>query len=131
MSVHPTSPAQVLLVEDDDDAREMFADALRMTGYKVRTAADGLAELRMLEAFEADVVVVDLALPIANGFDVLNELRSVKRTHHLPVIAISGNERRLQEAKAKNPGFFAILAKPFDPQRLVRIVDRARRHVLN
>jgi two-component system alkaline phosphatase synthesis response regulator PhoP len=127
VSVHPIPPAQVLLVEDDDNAREMFADALRMTGYRVRTAADGLAGLRMVEAFHPDVVVVDLALPIATGFDVLNELRSLGRTQHTPVIAISGNERRLQEAKA-NPEFFGILAKPFDPQRLVRMVDRARRH---
>jgi DNA-binding response OmpR family regulator len=130
VSVHPGSPAQVLLVEDDDNAREMFADALRITGYTVRTAADGLAGLRMLEAFEPDVVVVDLALPIASGFDVLNELRSVERTHHTPVIAISGNEGWLQEAKA-NPEFFGILEKPFDPQRLVRMVDRARRHAHN
>jgi two-component system alkaline phosphatase synthesis response regulator PhoP len=122
--------AQVLLVEDDDDAREMFATALRMTGYQVRTAADGLAGLRMLEAFDPDVVVVDLALPIASGFDVLNELRSTERTHHTPVIAISGNERGLQEAK-RNPEFFGILAKPFDPQTLVRMVDRAHRHIHN
>jgi two-component system alkaline phosphatase synthesis response regulator PhoP len=126
-ALHPIAAAQVLLVEDDDTAREMFAKALRMTGYHVRTAADGLAGLRMLEAFEPDVVVVDLALPIASGFDVLNELRSTERTHHTPVIAISGNERGLQEARA-NPEFFAILEKPFDPQNLVRMVDRAHRH---
>ena len=120
----------MLLVEDDDDAREMLATALRMTGYQVRTAADGLAGLRMLEAFEPDVVVVDLALPIASGFDVLNELRSTGRTHHTPVIAISGNERGLREARG-NPEFFGILAKPFDPQNLVRMVDRAHRHAHN
>ena len=121
----------MLLVEDDDNAREMFADALRISGYRVRTAADGLAGLRMLESFEPDVVVVDLLLPIASGFDILNELRAIERTHHTPVIAISGNEARLQEAKA-NPEFFAILAKPFDPQRLVRMVGRAhRRYVQN
>jgi DNA-binding response OmpR family regulator len=120
----------VLLVEDDDEAREMFAAALRMTGYQVRTAADGLAGLRMVEAFQPDVVVVDLALPIASGFDVLNELRAAKRTHHTPVIAISGNEHGLREAK-RHSGFFGILSKPFDPQALVRMVDRAHRHMHN
>ena len=126
---HP-HPVQVLLVEDDASAREIFAEALRMTGHKVRTAADGLAGLRLLEAFEPDVVVVDLALPIASGFEVLDELRSTQRTHHTPVIAISGNEQGLQRARA-NPEFFGILAKPFDPQRLVRMVDRAHRHTHN
>ena len=120
----------MLLVEDDDSARELFASALRITGHQVRTAADGLAGLRLLEAFEPDVVVVDLALPIASGFDVLNELRSAERTHHTPVIAISGNERGLAQARS-NPEFFAILEKPFDPQRLVRVVDRAHRQTHN
>jgi DNA-binding response OmpR family regulator len=116
----------VLLFEDDDSAREIMATALRMTGHQVRTAPDGLAGLRMLEVFEPDVVVVDLTLPIASGFEVLEELRSVERTVHTPVIAISGNERGLQRARA-NPEFFAILQKPFDPQSLVRMVDRAHR----
>jgi CheY-like chemotaxis protein len=98
-----------------------------MTGHKVRTAADGLAGLRVLEAFEPDVVVVDLALPIASGFEVLDELRSAPRTHDTPVIAISGNEQGLRRARM-NPEFFGILAKPFDPQQLVRMVDRAHRH---
>jgi DNA-binding response OmpR family regulator len=120
----------VLLVEDDDSAREALATALRMTGYHVRTAADGLAGLRILEAFDPDVVVVDLALPIASGFDVLSEMRSTRRTHDTPVIAISGHDRRLREARA-NPDFFGILEKPFDPENLVRLVDRARRHAHN
>jgi CheY-like chemotaxis protein len=130
VSAFYSQPVQVLLVEDDESAREIFAAALRMTGHKVRTAADGLAGLRLLEAFEPDVVVVDLALPIASGFEVLDELRSARRTHHTPVIAISGNEQDLRQAWA-NPQFFAILAKPFDPQRLVRMVDRAHRHTHN
>jgi DNA-binding response OmpR family regulator len=121
-------PAQVLLVEDDDQARETFAAALRLTGYHVRTASDGLAGLRVLETFEPDVVIVDLSMPIASGFDVLNELRAVSRTLNTPVIAISGNDRGLKLAKA-NPEFFATIQKPFDPETLVRIVDRARRHV--
>ncbi len=101
-----------------------------MTGYQVRTAADGLAGLRLLEAFEPDIVVLDLALPIASGFEVLDELRSAERTHHTPVIAISGNEGGLARARS-NPEFFAILEKPFDPQNLVRLVDRAHRHTHN
>ena len=126
--MHPAYSAHVLLVEDDDSAREILAKALRMTGYQVRTAADGLAGLRMLEAFEPDVVIVDLLLPVASGFEVLDELRAVERTQHTPVIAISGSESGLKRARS-NPEFFGILEKPFDPQNLVRMVDRAHRHV--
>ncbi len=112
---------QVLLVEDDDSAREMLATALRLRGYHVRTAADGLAALRLLDDFDPDAVVMDLLLPIASGFEVLHELRAGSATRTLPVIAISGHERGLTLAR-ENPEFFAVLQKPFEPEALVRIV---------
>ena len=117
---------QVLLVEDDDSARTMFADALRLTGFYVRTASDGLGGLRQLELFDPDVIVLDLGLPIASGFEVLHELRGVPRTSKTPVIAISGLERGIGLAK-ENPEFFATMPKPFDPEALVRVVARAIR----
>lgn len=122
------SHGQVLLVEDDERAREMFAAALRLTGFYVRTAADGLLGLRQLESFDPDVIVLDLGLPVASGFEVLHELRAVPRTRTTPVIAISGLERGLRLAMA-NPEFFATIPKPFDPEALVRVVSRAvRKH---
>ena len=122
------SRTQVLIVEDDDTARTMYATALTESGYQVRTAPDGLAGLRLLEAFEPDVVVLDLGLPIATGFDVLHELRAAARTHNTPVIAISGNDAGLKLAKA-NPEFFATIPKPFDPDTLVHLVGRASRQL--
>ena len=116
--------SHVLLVEDDDTTREMLAAALRLTGYQVRTAADGLGGLRLLDAYSPDVVVLDLGLPIASGFEVLQEIRNSTTTKHTPVIAISGLDRGVQQAKA-NPDFFATLPKPFDPETLVRLVNRA------
>jgi DNA-binding response OmpR family regulator len=117
---------RVLIVEDDSSAREMIAQALRLTGYLVRTAADGLAALRQVEAFEPDVVVLDLGLPIASGFEVLHEIRSAPKTVETPVIAISGLVNGVKLAKA-NPEFFDILPKPFDPDTLIRMVKRAFR----
>ena len=118
---------QVLLVEDDDAAREMFAAALRLAGYHVRTASDGVSGLRVVEFFDPDVIVLDLGLPAATGFEVLHELRSDPRTRRTPVIAMSGHDRGVRLARA-NPEFFAILPKPFDPDALVQIVARALQH---
>lgn len=115
---------QVLLIEDDGAMREMIATSLRMRGFHVREAADGLAGLRLLEAYDPDVVVVDLGLPIASGFDVVTELRAVASTRMTPVIAISGFEDQLKVAK-ESPDFIAALSKPFDPEALVRAVERA------
>jgi two-component system response regulator RpaA len=116
-----------LIVEDDDATREMLATALKMTGYRVRSAPDGLAGLRLLEAYEPDVVVLDLNLPIATGFDVLTELRAVAKTRSTPVIAISGMDASLKAAR-ENREFVATIPKPFEPEAIVRAVERAIRH---
>lgn len=118
----PSSKSKVLLVEDDEAAALMYATALRLEGFQVRTASDGLSALRMLEAFEPDVVILDLKLPMASGFEVLHELRSSRRA--LPVIAVSGHEEGLTLAR-QNPDFFAALRKPFDPDDLIGVTRRA------
>lgn len=115
---------QVLIIEDDAAMREMIATSLRIRGFHVREAADGLAGLRLLEAYDPDVVVLDLGLPIATGFDVVKELRAVAGTRLTPVIAISGFEDQLKVAK-ESLDFIAALSKPFDTEALARVVERA------
>jgi len=120
------APKEILIIEDDEATREMLATALKMQGYRVRSAPDGLAGLRLLEAYEPDVVVLDLNLPIASGFDVLTELRAVTKTRLTPVIAISGMDEYLKAARA-NRDFVATIPKPFEPEVIVRAVERAVR----
>ena len=115
---------QVLVIEDDAAMREMIVTSLRLRGFHVREAGDGLAGLRLLEAYDPDVVVLDLGLPVASGFDVVKELRAVAGTRLTPVIAISGFDDHLKQAK-ESPDFLTALAKPFDPEALIRAVERA------
>ena len=121
-----TTQKEILIIEDDAALREMLATALRMNGFRVRTAGDGLAGLRLLEAYEPDVVVLDLNLPIATGFDVLKELRAVTKTRLTPVIAISGMDQYLKAARDQHD-FVATIPKPFEPEAVVRAVERAIR----
>lgn len=114
--------AKVVIVEDDEALRELLAATLRMHGYYVRTAADGLSGLRVLEVIDADVIVLDLRLPLCSGFEMLHEVRSSNR--RIPVIAISGDTHAIDLAKA-NPDVFITLPKPFDPEALVHGISRA------
>jgi DNA-binding response OmpR family regulator len=120
----PLARTKVLLVEDDEATCTLYATALRMDGFLVRTASDGLAALQTLEVFEPDVVILDLKLPIASGFEVLHELRATRARVTLPVIAVSGHERGLELAR-RNPEFYAALQKPFDPNDLIGVTRRA------
>jgi DNA-binding response OmpR family regulator len=113
---------KVLLVEDDEAALAMYATALRMEGFHIRTARDGVTALRILESFEPDVVILDLKLPLASGFEVLHDLRATSL--RMPVIAVSGHETGIEQAK-RDPGFFAALRKPFDPGDLIAVTRRA------
>lgn len=119
-------PKQVLVIEDDDSLRNLIAVTLRMRGFFVREAADGLAGLRVLEAYDPDVVILDLGLPIASGFDVMNEVRAAQ-TRLTPVIVISGFEERLEVAR-KSLDVAATLAKPLEMEQLVRTVERVTLH---
>jgi DNA-binding response OmpR family regulator len=118
----PHSKCKVLLVEDDEATLAMYATALRMEGFQVRTALDGVSALRILESFHPDVAILDLKLPMASGFEVLHELRATQLK--IPVIAVSGHEPGLELAK-RNPDFFAALRKPFDPDDLIGVTRRA------
>ena len=115
---------KVLLVEDDDATCRMYAEALRMEGFSVRTAGDGVSALRVIEAFDPDVVILDLRLPLASGFEVLHELRSEGLRLSAPVIAVSGEEQGIERAR-QNPEFYAALRKPFDPDDLIGVTRRA------
>jgi two-component system, OmpR family, response regulator len=122
---NPFSRRKILLVEDDEVALTMYASALRMEGFQVRTAPDGLTALRVAESFDPDVVILDLRLPMASGFDVLHDLRATSL--RMPVIAVSGHDPGI-EAAQRDPGFFAALRKPFDPTELVAMTRRALQH---
>lgn len=113
---------KVLLVEDDEATLALYASALRMDGFQVRTATDGVLALRIVESFEPDVVILDLGLPMASGFEVLRDMRATQ--FRMPVIAVSGHEPGLAMAR-RDPNFFAAMQKPLDPADLVTLTRRA------
>ena len=121
MNVPPT----VLLIEDDDASRELFAHALTSAGWTVRAAGDGLSGLRILDIFTPAVIVLDMVLPAASGLHVLDQLKV--RACTAPVVAISGHESGLETARAHD-GVLALIRKPFTADELVRTVERARAH---
>jgi DNA-binding response OmpR family regulator len=118
-----TPLGNVLVVEDDSATRELFVYALELAGWHVRSAADGLSGLRILDVFNPDVIVLDMRLPAADGVSVLDNLTA--RSVRAPVIAISGYDDAIETARA-HPHVLAMIRKPFEPQELVRTVAKAK-----
>lgn len=83
--------AHILIVDDAEDLREMFAHYLAREGYRVSTAGDGNEALEKAFGLMPDLVLLDAWLPEISGLDVLHQLKSNARTTHIPVVVLTGH----------------------------------------
>ncbi|WLI90880.1 response regulator [Massilia sp. R2A-15] len=112
----------VLLIEDNEDGREMMATMLDAYGYSVQQAADGVQGVQMAHAGAPDVALVDIGLPGIDGYEVARRLRGSDTTRHIRLIALTGygladDQRRVLEA-----GFDVHLVKPVDINHLLAAI---------
>jgi signal transduction histidine kinase/CheY-like chemotaxis protein len=119
------SPARVLVLEDEEQIRQMLVDALQRAGHHVESAADGLAGLARFQGGDFDVVLTDLSLPERSGLDVA---RAVKRMRPgTPVVLITGWGHLLDPSLLAQSGVDLTLVKPFRLERLLSILEDALR----
>jgi len=104
----------VLLVDDNVDALEMMELALRGAGYEVRAAADGAAALAALEDFAPDVAVLDIGLPVMDGYELARALRRRPGLERLPLVALTGYGLAADRARSAEAGFDEHLVKPVE-----------------
>src|SRR5215471_12196479 len=110
----------VLLVDDYDDARAMYAEFLKLSGYQVVEAADGAEALRHAETLVPDVILMDLSLPIVDGREATRRLKTAPATADIPVAIISG----MPEEYARSAGADTSITKPCTPEVLLAEVKR-------
>ena len=111
-------PSRLLIVDDFEDARELYAEYLRLRGYEVSGAADGPEALHLALPSHYDLIILDLALPRMDGIAVLRTLRAAPGTVRTPIIILSasvGNEPRNESLRA---GADLFLEKPCLPDEL-------------
>jgi CheY-like chemotaxis protein len=114
----------VLIVEDDEDIRSDLTALLRIKGYVVEEAADGSEALARLRGGAAPcLIVLDLMMPVMNGWELRNVMRADPELRKIPVAVVSGAGRISDEdAKALEPA--AVLVKPFELSQLLELVAR-------
>jgi CheY-like chemotaxis protein len=108
-------------VDDDKVIRQLIKVNLELEGFEVVTAADGVECLDVVHGVRPDLVTLDVAMPRLNGLRTAERLRSDPRTRHIPVAIVSGRSQ-LDGEDGKEPQVDALLAKPFEPSELVRMV---------
>lgn len=104
------SHLRILAIEDDRDTREMYARMLRDEGHDAILAADGVEGLQLLDP-KPDLVILDLALPGMDGYDILRTMKSDPTTSDIPILVVSAKRF---DRPADVDGFVGSLRKPFD-----------------
>jgi two-component system, cell cycle response regulator DivK len=115
-------PFLVLLVDDLEDSRVMYAEYLTRSGYRVAQAADGREALALARALLPDVVVMDLTLPVLDGWEAIRQLKSDPRTIGSLVIALTGHSLVRHAERARKAGCDALLTKPCLPSTLLALL---------
>jgi CheY-like chemotaxis protein len=131
-SMGPADPdslkdVEVLVVDDDPDTRELITAVLQQAGASVRSAASVGDALAQLEVDSPDLVVTDIAMPHATGFDLVRQMKEDPRWADIPAIAVTAYARAEDRAQALALGFRAHIGKPFSPHMLVMAVAESAR----
>jgi CheY-like chemotaxis protein len=127
MSVVPDQgrlPPRVLVVDDDAAIRHVVGELLVDEGYAVREASNGEEALAQLAEWVPDVIVLDLMMPVMNGWSFRREPFDRSIAVAVPVVVLSASRRA--EATAAEPRAVAIMTKPFDAGALVATVEHAQ-----
>ena len=114
-----TGKKLILVVEDDDELRQYYRQALTFAGFEVEQARDGLSALYRIDADPPDLVVLDLGLPKVSGLTVQQEVAANALTRHIPIVVVTGSPADLDELKVP-----CILRKPVRGDQLVDAVRR-------
>ena len=114
----------VLVVEDYQDAREMYAAYLQFSGYRVAEATNGLEAIEKTLELMPDIILMDLALPKMDGWEATRRLKSDERTRHIPFVALTGHALAGHAEGARLAGCDAFVTKPCLPDVLVVEIQR-------
>jgi len=107
----------ILIVEDNDDAREALRMLLEIDGHAVEAAAEGIQALEIVRAKDPDVALVDIGLPGIDGYEVARRARAADGKRPL-LIALTGYGQPEDRRRASEAGFDSLLVKPVDPSAL-------------
>ena len=114
----------VLVVDDNADTRVVVRWMLERWGYRVVEAADGRDAVEKTVEHRPDLVVMDLSMPVADGYEAIRSIRSREEFAHIPVIAVTAFDRAVARNGAEAAGFDHYLSKPIDFKRLEVLVEK-------
>jgi CheY-like chemotaxis protein len=123
MSTKEARP-RVLIVDDYPDAREMYSEYLQFSGFDVVEAANGMEALQRAVDTDPDIILMDLSLPVMDGWEATRRLKADRRTAEIPVVALTGHALAGISEGARKAGCDAFVTKPCLPEDLVKEIRK-------
>ncbi|MEP6731756.1 MAG: response regulator [bacterium] len=115
---------RVLIVEDNEMNRDMLTRRLTRRGYEVILAHDGAQGVSMAASVSPDIILMDMSLPILDGWEATRQIKAAATTHAIPIIALTAHAMTGDEARARDAGCDDFDTKPIDLDRLVGKIER-------
>jgi len=116
------STRRILIVEDTEDNRRIMRDLLTSVGFELVEAHDGQAAVAAATKFKPDLIVMDIQLPILDGYEAMRRIKADGTLHHIPIIAVTSYALSGDEEKARAAGCDGYIAKPFNPRQLLAAI---------
>jgi two-component system, cell cycle response regulator DivK len=114
---------RILLVEDTEDNRQIIRDLLVSTGYQLLEAEDGAAGVAMAAEHRPDLILMDIQLPVMDGYEASRRIKANPALTHIPIIAVTSYALSGDEARTRAAGCDGYVAKPFSPRQLLAKIN--------
>jgi two-component system, cell cycle response regulator DivK len=113
---------RILVVEDQEDLRAILRDLLTASGYTVIEAVDGVGGVAKARSEQPDLVLMDIQLPVLDGYDATQQIKALPGLAATPIIAVSSYAMKGDEEKARASGCDGYVTKPYSPIQLLKII---------
>jgi len=117
-------PHKILVVDDDETNRLLLVNMLKPLGFQVFEAGDGHEAIHVVEAKQPEMILLDLLMPIMDGFEAIQQIRALPGQEHVMIIALSADAYEEARQKSLEAGCLAFLAKPFKLEELLATIRR-------
>ena len=109
----------ILMIEDSEDNRQIIRDLMATTDYKLLEAGDGAAGVAAASLHKPDLILMDIQLPVMDGYEASRRIKADPALRHIPIIAVTSYALSDDEAKTLAAGCDGYIAKPFSPRLLL------------